>query len=498
MSSATDLFEDPIRFARKGLSLAANHMPSLRFSERRLFLAIVDLLILSGTLSFLALNSPSAFTLSLFSVWMNIQWFLVLWCIWFTLGFISDIYDLTHAAKPVRSLWISGGTALATTGFYLLIPYITPTLPDRRLHIVLFPILTTLGIATWRTIYATIFVKSAFRQRAIVIGAGDSGGALAKAVAFSQEEGGQSGDGLGYEIVGFIDDDPGKQNHRLAGISVIGRTETLLSLVQDKKPHEIVLAITDAQTICPTLFEAILDCREMGIPITTMASLYERMTGRVPIHYAGRNLHVVLPVTQPVGHRLYLLLRRMADLLVALLGVMALCLLIPIVWGANWLTSSSGDLFFYQERVGEAGKPFNVIKFRSMMMNAEELTGAVWATEDDPRITSVGRILRRMRLDEVPQFLNVLKGEMSLIGPRPERPSFVAQLTRDIPFYRLRHAVKPGITGWAQTMYRYGASTEDSRIKLEYDLYYIKHQSLYLDLQIILRTIQVMLGFKGR
>jgi lipopolysaccharide/colanic/teichoic acid biosynthesis glycosyltransferase len=148
--------------------------------------------------------------------------------------------------------------------------------------------------------------------------------------------------------------------------------------------------------------------------------------------------------------------------------------------------------------VGQGGRVFGVVKFRSMVVNAEEHTGVVWATENDGRVTPVGRLLRKTRLDESPQFWNVVKGDMGLIGPRPERPEFITQLAQQIPFYRVRHAVKPGITGWAQVKYRYGASVHDALVKLQYDLYYIKHQGFYLDLLILLKTVQVVLGLKGR
>jgi lipopolysaccharide/colanic/teichoic acid biosynthesis glycosyltransferase len=169
----------------------------------------------------------------------------------------------------------------------------------------------------------------------------------------------------------------------------------------------------------------------------------------------------------------------------------------PFIWLGNRLTNP-GDLFYWQERVGEGGKVFQVVKFRSMVMGAEQDTGVVWARENDERITPVGRLLRKARIDEMPQFWNVLKGEMSLIGPRPERPFIITTLEKEIPFYRVRHAVRPGITGWAQVCYRYGASVDDAHIKLEYDLYYIKHQSWYLDLVILVKTVRVMLGLQGQ
>jgi lipopolysaccharide/colanic/teichoic acid biosynthesis glycosyltransferase len=202
-------------------------------------------------------------------------------------------------------------------------------------------------------------------------------------------------------------------------------------------------------------------------------------------------------MSQSATNRFYLIMKRLIDVLVSVAGCLLLIMLVPLMWLANRVISP-GPLFYRQERVGKSGKRFTLIKFRSMVVNAEKDTGPVWASASDNRVTLIGRIIRKTRLDEVPQFWNVLRGEMSLIGPRPERPEFVSQLAAQIPFYRARHAVKPGITGWAQVMYDYGASIEDSRIKLQYDLYYIKYQSPYLDLLVALKTLQVVFGSKGR
>lgn len=176
--------------------------------------------------------------------------------------------------------------------------------------------------------------------------------------------------------------------------------------------------------------------------------------------------------------------------------MLLLAILLPFIALAIRL-DSPGSVFYTQEREGRGGRRFRIIKFRSMVADAERAGKAVWATRDDPRITRVGKFMRRTRLDELPQFVNVLRGEMSIVGPRPERPQFVAQLQEEIPFYRARLSVKPGLTGWAQVKYRYGNTTEDALIKLQYDLYYIKHQSMVLDILILLRTIRVVLGFKG-
>ncbi|MCB0020501.1 MAG: sugar transferase, partial [Anaerolineales bacterium] len=392
-----------------------------------------------------------------------------------------------------ESAAMAGSLAMLVGGVYLLTPRLTPFLPDRRLFIFLLPLLAATFVIFWRAAYANFITQPTFQRRLLIIGAGQSGEALVNALGAKDRREGETA----YNIVGFIDDEPDKLNQLVANVPVLGNRYDLLNLARRLQPDEIVVAITHGHLIHPNLFKAVLDCREMGIPITTMAHLYEDLTGRVPVEHAGHDLQVVMPINRPASHRLYLAVRRAIEVVVALLGCLQLLLVIPFVWLANRF-SAPGDLFYRQERVGEGGRVFNVIKFRSMIMNAEQGTGAVFAQKNDDRITPVGRFLRKTRLDELPQFWNVLKGEMSLIGPRPERPAIIATLEKEIPFYRVRHAVKPGITGWAQVCYRYGVSVDDSLVKLEYDLYYIKHQSWLLDLSIMVKTARVMLGFQGQ
>jgi lipopolysaccharide/colanic/teichoic acid biosynthesis glycosyltransferase len=260
--------------------------------------------------------------------------------------------------------------------------------------------------------------------------------------------------------------------------------------------EEIVLAITHRHTMTAAAFDALLECRERGLHITTMAALYERLLGRVPVEHVGRDVAAVLPTDSVPSLRLFYTLKRGIDLLAGIVGGLGLCIVIPFVALANALWGR-GPLFFRQKRVGMGGKIFLVCKFRTMVPDAEHDTGPVWSRKDDPRTTSVGRFLRKSRIDELPQIINVLRGEMSLVGPRPERPQFVEQLAAQIPFYRARHAVRPGITGWAQVRYRYGSSVEDSRIKLEYDLYYVKNQDLALDALIMLKTLAVVFSLQG-
>jgi exopolysaccharide biosynthesis polyprenyl glycosylphosphotransferase len=271
--------------------------------------------------------------------------------------------------------------------------------------------------------------------------------------------------------------------------------ENLLDFAGELQASEIILAY---DTLMPgETFAEVMDAYESGLTITPMPILFEQITGRVPIEHVGQEYwNVVLPVQSATLFNPYPLLKRMLDLGLALIGSVFFLLLLPLIALLIFI-DSPGPIFFRQERTGKGGRPFKIVKLRTMIPNAEQFTGPKWASEDDPRITRVGRVLRKTRLDELPQLINVLRGEMSLVGPRPERPHFVEQLSEAIPFYRTRHIIKPGVTGWAQVRYGYGNTVEDSLIKLQYDLYYIRHQNLVLDVLIMLRTVGKMLRFSG-
>ena len=235
--------------------------------------------------------------------------------------------------------------------------------------------------------------------------------------------------------------------------------------------------------------------RERGLVVLPMPALYAALTGRVPLeHLTVTELNALLSVPPP--RPFYVVLKRTLDVLSALLGLAVFGVLLPLL-ALLIVLDGRGPVFFRQERVGQGGRIFRIVKLRTMIPDAERLTGPQWARQGDPRVTRVGRWLRRARLDEVPQLFNVLRGEMSLVGPRPERPAFVAELSRALPLYPLRHTVRPGITGWAQVQYRYGNTTADARVKLEYDLYYLLHRSPRLDAQILLRTVGQVLRLRG-
>lgn len=481
----------------KGLPRVRLPSLGLRVSERLLLLGAVDYALLAAALIAAVklrtdwLDPPGA-------ILANWRWFVTLAVLWWAVAQFADAYHLPRTASAPFSILAAGPAAAVTAFIYQWIPVVTPPLASRKLGLI-FVLLAVAGIALWRGLYAVLFVQPAFQRRVLVLGAGWAGRTLAEAI--NQAADNRTPNpyrGNGALVVGFVDDDPAKQGCMIAGAPVLGTSRHLPQLAADVAADDVVLAITNHDAISPQAFEALLACREQGFHITTMPALYEQVLGRIPVEHVGRNLNAVLPVEESSAIvRLYRVVKRVGDLVGAGLACVPLALLIPPVWLANALTSP-GPLFYNQTRVGKAGRPFRVIKFRTMRPDAEAGCGAVWARTDDDRVTPVGRWLRRTRLDELPQVINILRGEMSLIGPRPERPEFVDQLAASIPFYRARHAIRPGITGWAQVRYGYGSSVADARIKLEYDLYYVRHCGFYLDALILLKTAAVMLGLQGR
>jgi sugar transferase (PEP-CTERM system associated) len=296
-----------------------------------------------------------------------------------------------------------------------------------------------------------------------------------------------------FQIIGFLDDAPGAADMVPEGHLLLGKIQDLDVLVEETRPDVVVVAQIDRRGCFPT--KALLECRLRGVRVEDWPTFYEKATGKIlvtavrPSWLIFSDGFVKTPRTE--------IIKRLFDIAMSLVG---LVLALPLMALAAVVIKleSAGPVFYRQPRLGQNGCVFILNKFRSMRADAERESGPVWSTRRDPRITRVGSILRRTRLDELPQLFNVLVGHMSFIGPRPERPEFVAELQKQIPYYMERLAVKPGITGWAQVRYEYGSSVEDAVEKLQYDLYYIKNLSLFLDLLIVLNTVQVVLFARGR
>ena len=290
-----------------------------------------------------------------------------------------------------------------------------------------------------------------------------------------------------FEVVGFLSKDVGLVGPPVSTPSVIGTIDQLFELTENYRVQTVAVCFEDRRGTMP--LDALLDIKSLGVEVVDGHRMYEAECGRLSIDELKPSF---LIFSQGFRRKpVVMVLKRIVDLIGAFLGLLLLAPLLLIIAMVIKL-DSPGPVFYRQTRIGLHGYPYVLRKFRSMRQNAEE-QGAKWASVSDDRVTRVGYWLRRLRLDELPQFLNVLKGEMSLVGPRPERPHFVQELRTFIPFYDLRHTVRPGITGWAQTCFQYAASLEDSHMKLQYDLYYVKNLSLVLDFRILLRTFHVVL-----
>lgn len=482
--------------ARRGHPRSRLALPNLRMriSERRALLFLIDALLINGSLViavWLGLDIPP--TISLLPNFL--KWYIVLTTLWVLCALFFDCYNLARAASTFNGVRSGMLAALSTALIYPFIPVVTPPLGTRS-YIFFFIGLAVSTVAVWRATYAQLFVQPWFKQRALIVGVGWAGRTLARAMQTASPHSGNPYRGTGYELVGFIDDQKAYHGALVEGLPVLGDHSKLPHIAKEQDVDEIIIAITHRHAINPAMFNALLQCQEQGFRLLTMPVLYERLLGRVPVEHIGRDLQMIVSMEDNASERLYRMSKRGMDIVLALAGLMALGLLTPVVALANAITCP-GPIFYRQQRVGQGGRLYTMIKFRSMVPDAESGIGAVWACADDRRISWIGHFLRKTRLDELPQVINVLRGEMSVIGPRPERPEFVEQLAHELPFYRARHVLRPGITGWAQVQFNYGNSVDDARVKLEYDLYYIKHASLLLDIRILLQTVSVMILMKG-
>jgi exopolysaccharide biosynthesis polyprenyl glycosylphosphotransferase len=458
---------------------------TLHVSERKVLLAFVDLLCLN--LALLAvLHHRLGFPFGVVTVVNRPGWFVLFSLTWVVAAVLTEAYDLRTAARLPQAVIRAWTAALLGDALYLAIPYWTPYLLPSRLTVLALLALTLGGVGTWRLLYAVIFVQPSFRHPVVILGAGPVGREILEVM--------RTHGATEYLPVGFVDDLPSVGRH-IDGLQVLGARRELVRVLERAGASEVVVALPPAEGTAGALFQTLADCAERGISVTPMHRVVEMLTGQVPVEHAGRNLSVVLPLdrTPPV---VFDALKRMTDIALALVGVIGMLAIIPVAIVGVWV-EARGPIFYRQRRVGQGGREFELIKFRTMVTGAEP-EGPRWAALHDPRVTRVGRLLRRLHLDELPQALNILSGEMSVIGPRPERPDFVAELERVIPFYRIRLSVRPGVTGWAQVNYEYGDSAEDALVKLRYDLYYIKYRSVALDLSILARTLTHVLRLAGR
>jgi exopolysaccharide biosynthesis polyprenyl glycosylphosphotransferase len=412
-------------------------------------------------------------------------WFYFLPLVWMI--FLIETYD-THRARDLRQT-VAGISLAALAGllFYALIYLISPKDSLPRLGIGIFLVSASVLTLIWRLVFIQIFNSQAFLRRVLVIGAGSAGETIAQVYNDLRPQ--------PFFLVGFMDDDPKKIGKNLEGFPILAGSDHLLEIIESKAITEIVIAITGQ--VRGSTFQTLLDAQESGVDVIPMPILYEELLGRVPIHHLESEWLIRSFVNDARVGGFSELVKRLLDIGVAMAGLLVGIVLFPFT-AIVILLDSGFPVFYRQIRSGKGGRLYSIYKFRTMVQDAEK-DGKVQVThEKDERITRVGGFLRRTHIDELPQFWNVLRGEMSIVGPRAERPELIIEYQKKIPLYRARLLVKPGITGWAQVNYGYSATIAQTITKLEYDLYYIKHRNLFMDILIILRTITQVVGFRGR
>jgi len=399
--------------------------------------------------------------------------------------YLFDLYDFVvmHDRRELV-LRLVQALGLAWVALALAFYAFPQLMLGRGISLIALPLALGLMVG-WRVSIHWLLGHPDFGEKILIVGSGTFAVEVAREMLERPD--------AGYRIAGFVGSDPELLGKSLINPRVIGLTSELDEVVRREGIDRIIVAMGERRGQLPT--NELLQLSLAGtVNIEEGASFYERVTGRVSLNMIrpswlifssrGRQARIA-GITRNIVHRI-----------VALVGAL-FSLPIAIVTAILIKLDSRGPILYKQERVGKNGGVFTVMKFRSMRTDAEK-AGPVWATEDDDRTTRVGKIIRKLRIDEIPQFWNILRGEMDFVGPRPERPHFVSQLAQEIPYYEQRHLIAPGLTGWAQIKYPYGASIEDARQKLQYDLYYIKNQSLMLDAIILFETIKIILFGRGR
>jgi sugar transferase (PEP-CTERM system associated) len=409
---------------------------------------------------------PRAITFSMFILFM---------------GFLMDLYGIGRGEgrkeRILKIIFAGILAALALAAFY----YLVPSLRIGR-GILFIAICVSIGVQSlWHIGYDLFLNLPGVAKRVLILGTGPIAKTIGKVLTTNNN---------GFALSGYVNcvNEPVLVPHN----AVVGNGEGLLSIALKEKAQKIVVSLTERRGTFP--LKEVLSCKLKGIDVVDGPSFYEQMTGKLLVENINPSYLIFSDGFRLTPFKRYF--KRLFDVVFSIIGIifsLPFLFVVPILIKLD----SKGPVLLKQKRVGEGEKIFTLYKFRTMVEDAEKDTGPVWSKAGDTRVTRIGRFLRKSRLDEIPQLFNVLRGDMSFIGPRPERPFFVESLKKQIPYYSERHCVKPGITGWAQVRYEYGDSVEDALEKLRYDLYYIKHLSIFLDILIILDTIKVILFGRG-
>ena len=453
-------------------------------SERKILLRILDIVFVISGLYLVGFIFEFDYFKVLSDNWI---WSIVLAIYLTVFATIFELYNLQKASKldvVVKNVLL---TTSITVLFYLLTPFYTPMLPNNRLQIVYFFLAINIALLLWRYAYIALITSPRFNKNVILIAHAKDIDAIVQSLHKSDPN---------YRVIGYYNtDESNKINLDHLQIDAY-KLEDLRPSKLNKNYSEIVVATPLSYGISVALNNQLISLLKNNVPIRDYNQVYEELTQRIPVQYVDRDFYRYFPFSRSNQNKLYLFFSRILELLFSILGLLCALVILPFILIGN-LLANRGPLFYTQTRVGKNREHFEIYKFRSMVINAES-EGAQFAKAKDSRVTQFGRFLRRSRIDEIPQFINVIKGDMAIIGPRPERPFFVEKLQECIPFYEVRHVVKPGITGWAQVNARYGSSDKDALEKLQYDLYYIKHKGLFLDIATLVKTLSTVIFFRGQ
>lgn len=450
-------------------------------SERQLFLRIIDILVVVGSVILTSIFFDfHYFDLleSNFLLWFSVLVFYILF-----FGQILELYNLRVSSSRYLVVRSIGATSFIVTVFYMFTPIVSPVLPENRMQIVYLFLVLFVPLVIWRFVYIGVVFLPKYHKYLLLIGGSIEIENLIKLIEKKAPD---------NKVVGYISEESLSDNGESHYFKL--NESSIYSIVEKHFISEIVV-LDDDLSKSNKIQNQLFHLFENGVPITSEKKFVENITYLVPELELKDSFYDYLALSHNNQSRLYLALIRLIDVITALLGILFLAILLPFLLIGNAI-ANRGKLFYFQNRVGRKGSHFTIIKLRTMIKNAEE-NGAVWAAKNDKRVTRFGKFLRQTRLDEIPQFLNILSGDMSLIGPRPERPEFVEELEQQIPFYTIRHIIKPGLTGWAQVMHPYANTIKDYDLKVRYDLYYIKERNLFLDFKIVIKTITTVIFFKG-
>jgi exopolysaccharide biosynthesis polyprenyl glycosylphosphotransferase len=413
------------------------------------------------------------------------NWFFLLPFFWPFL--MVRLYDEHRARYPGQTLRNIAFSALIGLGLYMVFYFTSEPKSLPRIGVATFIITVFTLTLLWRLLYIKIFTAPQFMRRMLLVGAGETGNIMLKIINQIKPR--------PYILAGIIDDDPQKIGKSLEGYEVFGGYEVLLKAICDHQITDLIVAISGQMQ--GGMFQALLDAQEFGVEIIRMPVAYEELLHRVPIRYLEAEWILRSFVDKARSEAFSEMLKRGIDILGGLVGMILLIILFPLVAVAI-LIESGRPILYKQVRMGRGGELYNIYKFRTMWQDAEPDGQPQWAEENDHRATKVGLLLRKTHIDEIPQFYNVLQGEMSLVGPRAERPELVEWFQKHVPFYRARLLVRPGMTGWAQVNQQYASTIDETIEKLEYDLYYIMHRNIAMDIRIIIQTPAMVFSLRGR